>query len=51
MFNCSYNYNYDGSGVIVYVIDTGIVFNYFEFGGWVKFGYDFIDNDNDVSDC
>ncbi|HFG2142191.1 TPA: S8 family peptidase [Vibrio cholerae] len=49
--NRSYNYNYDGSGVTAYVIDTGIAFNHPEFGGRAKSGYDFIDNDNDASDC
>ncbi|EKG91657.1 S8 family peptidase [Vibrio cholerae] len=49
--NRSYNYNYDGSGVTAYVIDTGIAFNHPEFGGRAKSGYDFIDNDNDARDC
>ncbi|MFO4649863.1 S8 family peptidase [Vibrio cholerae] len=49
--NRSYNYNYDGSGVTAYVIDSGIAFRHPEFGGRAQSGYDFIDNDNDASDC
>ncbi len=35
-----YNYNYTGSGIDVYVIDTGIKFDHTEFGGRAVFGYD-----------
>ncbi|AMG03114.1 S8 family peptidase [Vibrio mimicus] len=49
--NSNYSYNYDGSGVTAYVIDSGIAFNHPEFGGRAQSGYDFIDNDYDASDC
>ena len=47
----SYTYNYDGTGVTAYVIDTGVENNHSEFGGRSTSGYDFVDNDNDSSDC
>lgn len=36
----TYNYNYTGLGVDVYIIDTGIKFDHVEFGGRAVFGYD-----------
>ncbi len=47
----SYSYDNDGSGVDVYVIDTGIDFGHPDFGGRARSGYDFVDNDTDASDC
>ncbi len=47
----SYTYNYDGSGVTAYVIDTGVTNTHVEFGGRARSGYDFIDNDSDATDC
>ncbi|GLT19410.1 alkaline serine protease [Vibrio zhanjiangensis] len=47
----SYTYNYDGTGVTAYVIDTGVSNNHSEFGGRSRSGYDFVDNDNDTTDC
>jgi len=48
----SYTYPNDGSGVSVYVIDTGIYREHREFSGAnVATGYDFINNDTDTSDC
>ena len=46
-----YSYGYDGSGIIISVIDTGVDFNHpdiFGFGidGKIIGGYDFVDNDN-----
>jgi subtilisin family serine protease len=42
----------DGSGVHVYVVDTGIRTTHNEFSGMTfGNGYDFIDNDSDYSDC
>jgi minor extracellular serine protease Vpr len=46
-----YNYGYDGSGIIISVIDTGVDFNHpdlFGFGMDEKIigGYDFVDNDD-----
>jgi serine protease len=49
--NSSYHYDFDGSGVTAYVIDTGILTSHSEFGGRATSGYDFIDNDTDVTDC
>ncbi|MCL2916253.1 S8 family peptidase [Shewanella corallii] len=45
-----YNYNYDGSGVTAYVIDTGVS-SHAEFNGRQSHGWDFIDNDADATDC
>ncbi|QGS59962.1 S8 family peptidase [Shewanella algae] len=49
--NSNYHYDYDGSGVTAFVIDTGVRNTHNEFGGRASSGYDFIDNDNDSSDC
>lgn len=35
-----YNYDYTGTGIDVYVIDTGIRLDHVEFGGRAVFGYD-----------
>jgi len=44
--------NASGSGVHVYIVDTGIRKTHVEFAGMtLGNGYDFIDNDNDYSDC
>ncbi|MEV0650138.1 S8 family serine peptidase [Phytomonospora sp. NPDC050363] len=40
-----------GQGVTVYVLDTGIRFNHSDFGGRAVSGPDYVDNDNDASDC
>jgi serine protease len=47
----TYNYQEDGSNVTAYVIDTGIRNSHQEFSGRASSGYDFVDNDNDASDC
>lgn len=39
----TYNYSYTGSGVNVYVIDTGIRITHTQFGGRATFDYDAID--------
>ncbi|MGR5285945.1 S8 family peptidase [Vibrio maritimus] len=49
--NGNYSYNYDGSGVTAYVIDTGVTNTHPEFGGRSRSGYDFVDNDSDATDC
>ncbi|KZN29875.1 alkaline serine protease [Pseudoalteromonas luteoviolacea S2607] len=49
--NSNYHYDYDGSGVTAYVIDTGVRISHAEFGGRASHGYDFVDNDADSSDC
>ena len=42
----------DGSGVTVYVIDTGIQRTHTQFSGAkIAAGYDFVDNNTDASDC
>jgi subtilisin family serine protease len=46
-----YSWGYDGTGVDVYIIDTGIEFGLGEYGGRASSGYDFVDNDPDASDC
>ncbi len=49
--NSNYSYNYDGSGVTAYVIDTGVTNTHPEFSGRSSSGYDFVDNDSDATDC
>ncbi|MGR6873817.1 S8 family serine peptidase [Pseudomonas sp. HK3] len=49
--NSNYYYDFDGSGVTAYVIDTGVRINHNEFGNRASHGYDFIDNDSDATDC
>ncbi|MFW8159925.1 hypothetical protein ACOIDG_27625, partial [Klebsiella pneumoniae] len=43
--NSNYYYDFDGSGVTAYVIDTGVRISHNEFGNRASHGYDFIDND------
>ncbi len=38
----SYTYNQDGTGVNVYVMDSGILYSHVDFGGRAVFGYDAI---------
>lgn len=45
-----YNYSTTASNVNVYVLDTGIRATHTDFGGRVKQGYDFVDNDTDADD-
>ncbi|UJF21108.1 S8 family serine peptidase [Shewanella sp. OMA3-2] len=47
----NYHYDFDGSGVTAYVVDTGVLTSHNEFGGRATSGYDFIDNDFDATDC
>lgn len=47
----NYYYDFDGSGVTAYVIDTGVRISHNEFGNRASHGYDFIDNDADATDC
>nr|VFK34669.1 MAG: Peptidase inhibitor I9 [Candidatus Kentron sp. MB]VFK76824.1 MAG: Peptidase inhibitor I9 [Candidatus Kentron sp. MB] len=47
----TYDYPNIGSGVHVYVLDTGIRATHNEFAGRVGNGFDFIDNDDDPNDC
>ncbi|QLE85557.1 S8 family peptidase [Shewanella sp. Scap07] len=47
----NYHYDFDGSGVTAYVIDTGVLNSHSEFGGRSTSGYDFVDNDSNSTDC
>jgi len=47
----SYTYDYNGAGVTVYVIDTGVRATHVEFGGRVAPGYTAINDGNGTSDC
>lgn len=49
--NGTYTYDYDGTGVTVYVIDTGIRITHADFGGRASYGPDFVDDDNVSADC
>ncbi|MGH8876521.1 MAG: S8 family peptidase [Stackebrandtia sp.] len=40
-----------GEGVTVYLLDTGVRMSHSTFGGRASSGYDFIDEDDDASDC
>ncbi|BAJ02102.1 S8 family peptidase [Shewanella violacea] len=47
----NYHYDFDGTGVTAYIVDTGVLTTHNEFGGRASSGYDFVDNDNDATDC
>ena len=47
----SYTYNFTGSGVKVYIIDTGILTTHNEFGGRAIHGTDTVDGDSNATDC
>jgi aqualysin 1 len=49
--NNTYNYNFTGTGVTAYIIDTGIRITHNEFGGRASSGRDFVDNDLNADDC
>lgn len=40
-----------GEGVSAYILDTGIRMTHNDFGGRATSGYDFIDDDDDATDC
>lgn len=46
-----YTYNEDGKGVTAYVIDTGINFPHVDFEGRATSGPDYVDGDDDSTDC
>lgn len=48
--NQTYSYLNNGSGVRVYVVDTGIRTTHQEFGSRAVHGYDYINNDADATD-
>ena len=47
----SYSPQFDGTGVHVYIIDTGVNASHVEFSGRMGNGYDAIDNDSTPQDC
>lgn len=47
----SYTYNYTGTGVNAYIIDTGIRASHSEFGGRARSGYTAISDGNGTNDC
>lgn len=47
----SYTYNADGTGVTVYIIDTGIRFDHTEFGGRAVAGVDEVTPGGTAADC
>ena len=49
--NQTYNYNYTGSGVKAYIIDTGILTSHTQFGGRAIDGYDAVDGALPAADC
>ncbi len=48
--NNSYTYNFTGSGVTAYIIDTGVRFSHTDFGGRAVTGHDAIDGGS-ADDC
>ncbi|GLZ38020.1 S8 family serine peptidase [Actinokineospora sp. NBRC 105648] len=46
-----YTYPNSGEGVTAYTIDSGVYAAHTEFEGRASYGYDFLDNDTDASDC
>lgn len=48
--NSSYSYSTTAANVNVYVLDTGVRATHQTFGGRVRQGYDFIDNDTNADD-
>ena len=47
----TYNYNYDGSGVTAYIIDTGIMITHNDFAGRASIGYDSVGDGQNGNDC
>lgn len=47
----AYTYNFDGSGVHAYIIDTGIRSSHNDFGGRVSAGFTAINDGNGTEDC
>jgi subtilisin family serine protease len=47
----TFSYDTTGRGVTAFVIDSGIRFSHSTFGGRAVSGPDFVDDDNDASDC
>ncbi len=49
--NNTYNYDFDGTGVNAYVIDTGVRITHNQFGGRGRSGYTAINDGNGTNDC
>lgn len=49
--NSTYTYNYNGSGVTAYIVDTGIRTTHNDLGGRVAGGYTSINDGNGYNDC
>lgn len=49
--NGTYVYNFTGSGVIAYIIDTGILASHSQFGGRVVSGFTAINDGRGTTDC
>jgi subtilisin family serine protease len=47
----SYTSDFDGTGVTVYILDTGIRISHDDFGGRAQPGFDVIDGTSDGNDC
>ena len=47
----TYTYNADGTGVVVYIIDTGINFSHVDFGGRASTGVDEVTSGGTAADC
>ena len=47
----NFSYNGDGTGVHVYVIDTGVRVTHSEFGGRASFSYDSVNDGQNGNDC
>jgi subtilisin family serine protease len=46
-----YRYATSGAGVTAFVVDTGVRLTHTQFGGRARSGFDFVDYDNNASDC
>jgi len=47
----TYTYGNDGSGVTVYIVDTGILYGHTDFGGRATAGYDAVTSGGTAVDC
>ncbi len=47
----SFNSSFSGKGVSIYIVDSGVDLSHSELAGRAFSVYDYIDNDNDASDC